>query len=90
MATLLSVKDEVLHLVFEASPLQTADLVAYEVFKRLHDRSTKESEMRKVLARLLKENGVSERIFGIQSLKNLKHQIESIVCSPDRLVIIPS
>jgi len=74
----------------EIIPLQTADLVAYEVFKRLHDRSTKESEMRKVLARLLKENGVSERIFGIQSLKNLKHQIESIVCSPDRLVIIPS
>jgi hypothetical protein len=70
--------------------LQPSDLIAYEIFRRLHDRRTQESEMRVVLAQMFERNVVSERFYGIKTLMNLKTGIESAQCGRNELVVIPT
>ena len=70
--------------------LQSADMVAYEVFKRLHRLKNTQSKMRPVLSLLYERNVVSERYFGAPTLKKMKAEIESAVCEAGGLVIIPS
>jgi len=74
----------------EIIPLQSADMVAYEVFKRLHGLKNTKSRMRPVLSLLYENNVVSERYFGAKTLRTLKFGIESAVCYPGGLVISPS
>jgi hypothetical protein len=74
----------------EMSPLQSADMVAYEVFRRLHSLKNTESQMRSVLSLLYQHNAPSERYFGAKTLRAFKSGIESAVCDPGGLVIIPS
>ena len=70
-------------------PLQSADMIAYEVYKRLHSVKDTESKMRPVLELLYQNNAVSERYFGAKTLRTMKADIESAKCEPGGLVICP-
>jgi hypothetical protein len=71
--------------------LQPADLIAYEVFKRLHKtRRESDSHIREVLSLMYKHNTVDAQFFSAASLSKLKAGIESAVCGPNQLTIIPS
>jgi hypothetical protein len=75
----------------EIAALQTADLIAYEVYKRLYvKRDTDAAEMRKVLSLLVETIGFDGgNYFSERILRDLKPGIESAVCRPGGLVIIP-
>lgn len=70
--------------------MQTADLVAYEVFKRLHGTRSSLTAIRSPLQSLMTHNIVSERYFSALSLNKLKEQIESTPAGDGELVIIPA
>jgi Protein of unknown function (DUF3800) len=67
--------------------LQVADLMAYEYFRRLHNQR---SIMRIPLQRIRESSNYVEGFFGEETLKTLKEGIESAVCGPNELVIIPN
>lgn len=69
--------------------LQVADLMAYEYFKRLNDRS-RTREMRAPYDLIRQHNGFEERFFGSATLTAMKDGIENSVCEPGQLVIIPN
>lgn len=69
--------------------LQAADLIAYEYFKRLKDR-TRDGKMRPPLALLRQHNAYEEAFFGEATLRKMKNDIETIECGPDQLVITPT
>jgi hypothetical protein len=71
----------------EAIGLQAADLMAYEYFRRLHHPG---SEMRIPLQLIQESNNYAEGFFGEDTLKRLRRGIESAVCGPGELVIIPT
>lgn len=71
----------------EAVGLQVADLMAYEYFRRLHNQG---SILRIPLQRIRESSNYVEGFFGEDTLKTLKESIESAVCGPGELVIIPS
>ncbi|MGA2148394.1 MAG: DUF3800 domain-containing protein [Bryobacteraceae bacterium] len=75
----------------EIPALQTADLIAYEVFKRLDvNRDTNAAEMRKVFSLLVETIGYDGgNYFSERILRELKPGIESAVCRPGGLVVIP-
>jgi|GEM_PF-1025574 hypothetical protein len=78
----------------EMVSMQPSDLIAYEVFKWLHNqRNNPDYERREPLKRLLKNNVVSERYFGSKTLMNMKADIERVAANPKiedgGLVIIP-
>lgn len=75
----------------EMTCLQPADMVAYETFKRLHvKRGDPVAEMRKVFAILVETCGYDGgNYFSERILRDLKPGIESAVCRPGGLVIIP-
>lgn len=68
--------------------LQVADLMAYEYFKRMQGID-KGNDMRKPLELIRKHNDYCEGYFGESTLRNLKDGIESSVCGPNRLTVIP-
>lgn len=71
----------------EYKGLQVADLMAYEYFKRLgQDTVTKK---RKPLQLIQEHNHYEEGFFGQDTWKNMKDEIESAMCEPGQLVIIP-
>lgn len=67
--------------------LQLADLMAYEYFRRLHKQ---DSIMRAPLQRIRSSSNYAEGFFGEDTLTRLKEGIESAVCGPGQLVIIPT
>ncbi len=69
--------------------LQVADLMAYEYFKRLKDKS-KASKMRTPYELIRQHNGFEEGFFGSATLNAMKDRIETSVCGPGQLVIIPT
>jgi hypothetical protein len=69
--------------------LQIADLMAYEYFKRLKDMDAAR-KMRVPLKLIRENNAYCEGFFGAATFKNMKESIETAVCGPDQLVIIPS
>jgi len=71
----------------ETVGLQLADLMAYEYFRRLHNQG---SIMRIPLQRIRENSNYVEGFFGEDTLKTLKEGIESTVCGPGELVIIPT
>ena len=71
------------------TPLQAADLIAYEAFRWHHDRRHRESKTRFVMDQILSHNGLSERYFGAKTLTALKDGIEDAICEPGQLVVIP-
>jgi hypothetical protein len=75
----------------EVAPLQSADLIAYEVFKLLHvKRDTNSADVRKVFALLVETIGYDGgNYFSERILRELKPGIESAVCKPNGLVVIP-
>jgi hypothetical protein len=73
----------------ESAGMQTADLVAYEVFKSLHCGLRKDGEPRFPLKSLMSNNVVNERYFGAKTFTNMKEQIESTPAGDGELVIIP-
>jgi hypothetical protein len=70
-------------------PLQSSDMIAYEASRWHHDRRSKESKTRIVMDELLGSNGITERYYGVHTLKELKAGIEAAVCGPNQLVILP-
>jgi hypothetical protein len=73
----------------ECIGVQVADLMAYEYFKRLNDRSTQRS-MRAPYDLIRQHNGFEEGFFGERTLSTLKDGIESTPCGSGELIIIPS
>jgi hypothetical protein len=75
----------------DVAALQCADLIAYEVFKRLHvNRDSNAAEMRQVLSLLVDTIGYDGgNYFSERILRQLKPRIESAVCAPGGLVIVP-
>ncbi|HEX3684731.1 MAG TPA: DUF3800 domain-containing protein [Bryobacteraceae bacterium] len=75
----------------EMTCLQPADMVAYETFKRLHvGRQSVDAEMRKVFAILVEKCGYDGgNYFSEEVLRELKTGIESTICRPGRLIVIP-
>ncbi|MEI6608557.1 MAG: DUF3800 domain-containing protein [Deltaproteobacteria bacterium] len=69
--------------------LQVADLMAYEYFKRIKGKEDN-VERRYPLKLIQDHNHYEEGFFGASTLKNMKNAIESAVCGPDELVIIPN
>ena len=70
--------------------LQVSDLIAYEGFRWHHDRRrTADSTTRIVMKAMQDHNGMTERYYGTKTLTNLKEGIESVVCLPNRLVVLP-
>lgn len=69
--------------------LQAADLIAYEVFKRLHSKRRGVEVIRYPLQSMMKGNVVSERFFGAETLEAMREQIESTPAGNDGLIIIP-
>lgn len=69
--------------------LQVADLIAYEVFKRLNVARDRLGPMRKVLSLLFEHNNIEEQYFDADSLVKLKQTIETAKCMPNGLVVIP-
>ena len=73
--------------------LQTADLLAYKVFKRLYSSrdSDLQQDVRKPMQKLWEnikyDGGV---YFSVNSLGKLKPGIEASVCERNQLVIVPS
>lgn len=66
-------------------PLQIADLMAYEYYKRMV------SDRERIPLKLIRKHNVyCERYFGEKTFLSLKQQIEETRCSPNQLVIIPS
>lgn len=72
--------------------LQAADLIAYEVFKRLHSHRRGNVSPRYPLQAMMRDNVVDEQYFGAKTFEQLKDRIESTSISvPDgRLVVIPT
>ena len=71
-------------------PLQASDLIAYEGFRWHHDRRrTADSTTRIVMKAMQDHNGMTERYYGTKTLSNLKEGIESVVCLPNSLVVLP-
>jgi hypothetical protein len=69
--------------------MQTADLIAYEVFKSLHLGFRKDRQPRFPLQSMMNKNVVSERYFGAKTFTNIKDKIESTHSGDGELVIIP-
>lgn len=69
--------------------LQVADLMAYEYFKQLNDRS-RARDMRAPYDLIRQHNTIVERFFGSVTLTTMKDRIESSDCGPGQLVIIPT
>jgi hypothetical protein len=71
--------------------LQAADLIAYESFKRLNiKRDTDAADMRTVMSILVESIGYDGgNYFNERILRDLKPGIESAVCRPGELVVIP-
>lgn len=71
-------------------PLQASDLIAYEAFRWNHDRrSMADTNTRFVMKAMQDHNGMTERYYGTKTLTALREGIESVVCLPNRLVILP-
>jgi hypothetical protein len=60
-----------------------------EYFKRLKDKS-KASKMRTPYELIRQHNGFEEGFFGSATLNAMKDRIETSVCGPGQLVIIPT
>ncbi len=69
--------------------LQVADLMAFEYFKRLHN-ANRASEMRPPMRLIQKNNNYHEGFLGEDTFAKMKIAIESSICGPNELVIIPS
>ena len=71
-------------------PLQAADLIAYEGFRWNHDRRRMADATTRLVMQAIKDhNGLTERYYGTKTLTGLKDGIESAVCLPNRLCILP-
>jgi hypothetical protein len=68
--------------------LQVADLMAFEYYKRLNDRS-RESKMRVPFSLIRQHNDFEEGFFGSRTLIALKDGIENTVCGSGELIVIP-
>jgi len=75
----------------ECVAMQPADLIAYEVFKRLNTAIDIKGEFdpRHVLKSMMKENVVNECYFGSETLLKNKDRIESTPSDDGKLVIVP-
>jgi len=72
-------------------PLQAADMIAYEVFKRFHvTRKNVTAEMRTVLSILRANIGYDGgRYFSEETMRSLQPGVQAAVCAPNALVLIP-
>lgn len=71
-------------------PLQSADFVAYEVNRLMHDKRNGTEKMRDALNSMLSSTGFMCQMFNDATLVQLKDEIEaSHPCRPNGLVIIP-
>jgi hypothetical protein len=69
--------------------LQVADLMAYEYFKRLNDRS-KDRRMRPPYDLIRQHNDFEEGFFGSRTFNGLRDGIENTTCGMGELVVIPA
>lgn len=73
----------------QCAGLQVADLMAYEYFKRLNDR-TRDCRMRPPYDLIRRHNGFEEGFFGSSTLTALREGIESTPCGSGELIVIPT
>ena len=66
------------------------DMIAYEAYRWHHDSRDKPCKNRPVMNGILDHNGISERYYGAYTLLNLKAGIESTICNPNRLTVLPN
>lgn len=73
-------------------PLQVADLMAYEYYKRIcqHGQRTPVPELRVPLRLIQDNNNYCEGIFGDPWFLANKSMIEAMVCGQNQLVVIPN
>jgi hypothetical protein len=69
--------------------LQVADLMAYEYYKRMEGVDRK-SIKRVPIIRIQEHNDYCEGFFGEDTFVQMKDSIESAICGPNSLVIIPN
>jgi hypothetical protein len=72
-------------------PLQVADLMAYEYYRRMrqHFQSDPIAELRAPLSLIRQHNNYAEGFFGESWFIANKLAIESAVCEPNQLIVIP-
>jgi hypothetical protein len=70
-------------------PLQVADLMAFEYFKRMWG-SDRGRAKRPPLELIQEHNDYCEGFFGEETFIRMKDQIEASICGPNQLVIIPT
>jgi hypothetical protein len=67
-------------------PLECADLIAYETFRLIHDR-TKGDKVRKALQLMFSDNGFLGYSFEPDALNSLKEALEDAVCVDNGFVV---
>jgi hypothetical protein len=70
-------------------PLQVADLMAFEYFKRMWG-TDKGRAKRPPLELIQQHNAYCEGFFSEETFTRMKSDIESSICGPNQLVVIPS
>jgi hypothetical protein len=70
-------------------PLQVADLMAFEYYKRLWGMDRGRAK-RPPLELIQEHNDYCEGFFGEETFIRMKGQIEASICGPNQLIVIPS
>jgi hypothetical protein len=68
------------------TPLECADLIAYETFRLVHDKSTGDS-VRKALSLMFSTNGFLGHALDTDALRSLKEPLENAVCADNSFVV---
>jgi len=74
----------------EVSPLQTADLIAYDTFRLLHSAKGGVLKARKSLESMFDKNGFQGLYYGRDTLEKIKPKLESAAaagCAPNGFII---
>jgi Protein of unknown function (DUF3800) len=69
--------------------LQTADFVAYETFRLMHEKRKGQNEIRAALKNMLGTTGFFGYVLNEQTFMHMKDAIEADTSIPDGLVIVP-
>jgi hypothetical protein len=69
--------------------LQAADFVAYENFRIMHGKRHGQNQMRAAMNSILSTTGFMGYLMGEDSLEHMKEGVDSSICEPGGLVIVP-
>jgi len=70
-------------------PLQTADLIAYETFRLLHEKHKDDpKQARWALRTMFPENGFLGHYYEAETLQRIKEPLENAACAPNGFVVV--